>query len=249
MLRAATTLLSFTIAVLIGASPLRSQEAIMPAQPILAIDASMHTAPIRAIAADASCALVATASDDKSVRLWRTPEARLLDTVRLSIGAGNNGKMFAVAVAPDASWLAAGGWTITGGEHYVYVLQTAAGTVAARFGPYKEVISKLAASPDGRYLAAALMHGQGVRVWQRTGPDLSSWRLIRDDRNFSGQDATGLAFDRDGTLYTVSLDHKLRRYKLDSTEPPLSVTTAGSAFPSSVARLPALRPYRHWLSG
>lgn len=202
-------------------------------RPILTLDTGMHTAPIRGIAADRSCTLVATASEDKTVRLWRMPDGRLLNTIRLPIGPGNNGKLFAVAVAPDAGWIATGGWTVTGGEHYVYVLQAATGAVAARFGPFREVVSRLAVSADGRYLAAGLRHGQGLRVWQRVGADLSSWQMVREDRNYSGRDVTGIAIHGD-KLVTVAQDHKIRRYEITGKKPPLFATTSGR-LPASVS--------------
>src|SRR5262245_56218004 len=75
--------------------------------PILAIDAGMHTAPINRISVDAECRLLASGSDDKTVKLWRLPDLRLLDTLRLPIGTGNEGKIYAVAISSDGSWFAA----------------------------------------------------------------------------------------------------------------------------------------------
>jgi hypothetical protein len=47
-------------------------------EPVLRIETGMHTAPIRRIGVDAACRLAATASDDKTVRLWSLPDGKLL---------------------------------------------------------------------------------------------------------------------------------------------------------------------------
>ena len=63
----------------------------------------MHTALIRRIGVDAACRLLATASDDKTVRLWSLPDGKLKQVIRLPIGEGDAGKIRCnVAVAGRA---------------------------------------------------------------------------------------------------------------------------------------------------
>ena len=76
----------------------------------LRIEAGMHTAMIRRISLTADGRMMATASDDKTVRLWSLPDGKLVRTLRPPIGPGYEGKVYAVALAPDGSWVAAGGW-------------------------------------------------------------------------------------------------------------------------------------------
>src|SRR5277367_2765933 len=66
--------------------------------PVLRIEAGMHTASINSIGVDAACARIATASDDKTVRLWSLPDGKWQRTIRLPIGPGNDGKVFAAAL-------------------------------------------------------------------------------------------------------------------------------------------------------
>ncbi len=70
----------------------------------------MHTAAIKRIGVDASCSLLATASDDKTVRLWSLPDGKPKRVIRLPIGDGDAGKVYATALSPDGRLLAAGGW-------------------------------------------------------------------------------------------------------------------------------------------
>src|SRR5947207_7379241 len=170
-----------------------------PQEPQLRIDSGMHTAQIRRIGVDAACTLLATGSDDKTVRLWRLPQGKLLNTLRPPIGPGNDGRVFAVAVAPDASWVAAGGydarWSASQ-QHFVYIFETSTGRLVGQFGPHGNVINHLAVSRDGRFLAATLGSGQGLRVWEKMGAGLATWRLAFEDKDYGGVTSFGAAFDR-----------------------------------------------------
>lgn len=193
-----------------------------PPDPILRIEPGMHTAPIRRLAADAACTILATAADDKTVRLWSLPEIkrdaksvdlapRLLRTLRVPIGPGNDGKLFGVAMAADGSWVAAGGWDAAYTAermNYVYVFDTASGRLLRRLGRLENVTKHLTVSPDGRYMAVALGGGQGVRVWE-----VASWRMVGRDTGYGGRDSYGAVFDTQNNLYVVASDGFVRRYQ------------------------------------
>jgi WD40 repeat protein len=100
------------VGLLIANAPLRAQTNPPSKEPQLRIDPGMHLATINRIGVDASCSLLATGSEDKTVRLLRLPDGKLLSTLRTPIGPGNEGKIYAVAMAPDGSWVAASGWAI-----------------------------------------------------------------------------------------------------------------------------------------
>lgn len=70
------------------------------AEPILRLAPAMHTAVIRRISLTGDGAVIASASDDKTVKLWALPEGRLGRTLRPPIGAGDEGKVYAVAIDP-----------------------------------------------------------------------------------------------------------------------------------------------------
>jgi caspase domain-containing protein/WD40 domain-containing protein len=177
--------------------------------PILRIETGMHTAVITQIGADHACRIAATGSQDKTVRVWSLPDGQLLRTLRVPIGAGDGGKIYATAVSPDGRWIGAGGWDaqqdITN-QSFVYIFDAASAAMVARVGPVGGVIEKLAFSPDGRWLAAISIRNVGLKVI-----DAQTWRIVAEDNDYAG-DGSGAAFGPDGYLYTAALDGKLRQY-------------------------------------
>jgi WD40 repeat protein len=182
-----------------------------PTEPIPRIETGMHNAQIWRIGIDASCRLMVTGSDDKTARLWALPEQgvgapKLLRVLRVPIGPGNDGKIWAVALSPDGRYAAAGGWNRSA-DDWVYIFDAATGKLIRRLGKLDDAINHLTFSTDGRYLAATLNGGEGLRVWETTG-----WSLVGDDRNYGGEGSYGAAFDATDRLYTVAFDGLLRRY-------------------------------------
>jgi hypothetical protein len=178
-------------------------------EPILRIEAGMHTAMIKRIGLSADGTLLATGSEDRTVRLWALPEGRLIRTLRLPLDATDGGKIYSIALSPDGTLVAAGGWDAAYNvqrNHYVYILDTSNGEVRARLGPLPNVINELRFSPDGERLAAGLGANNGVRVWRS-----SDGRQVGDDHNYNGQ-VYGVRFASDGRLATTSYDGQIRLY-------------------------------------
>ncbi len=180
-------------------------------RPFLRIETGMHTATIWRIGVDAACSLLATASEDKTVRLWSLPDVRLERVIRLPIGDGQAGKLDATAVSPDGRWLAAGGWDAAAdktGKVSLTVVDLSSGAIQ-RFGAFETGIAQLAFSADGRRIAVGLGGKNGVRVLDSaTGAELLA------DRDY-GDSVWGLAFALDGALIASSIDGQLRRYGPD----------------------------------
>ncbi len=205
--------------------------------PMLRIETGMHTAMINRIGVDAACRLIATASDDKTVRLWSLPDGKLIRTQRLPIGEGDTGKVYAVATSPDGRWIAAGGWDAARKAdlpHAIYLFDAATGATVRRLGAFGNVINHLAFSADGRRLGIALGVRQGVRV-----VDVETGRELMADTDY-GAGTYGVAFAPDGSLFAVSYDGFLRRYGSDLKR-SAKLATPGGKQPVSVAVDPAGR--------
>jgi WD40 repeat protein len=195
---------------------LPASAATVPTEPQLRIEAGMHSAPISRIATDGQGRYAVSASHDKTARVWEVATGRLLQTLRPPIGPGHTGKLNAVAITPDAKVVALSGFT--GGawnqENHVYLFARESGQLLRRLPGLPSAVGQLAFSPDGRWLAATLGGGNGVRVWdwQKNTPALADG--VANSAAAYGDSSIGASWHTDNRLVTSSLDGKLRLYQV-----------------------------------
>ena len=181
-------------------------------RPVLAIDPGRHTAAIRAQAIDAAGQFVVTGGDDHTVRVWSAVTGELLQTIWIPVGPESIGVISAVAVSPDGTIVAAGGFTERlRGDHPIYLFDRELGILVHQInGDLPEVTRSLAFSPKGDFLVATLGAGQGLRVFNRN----RDWsEVFRDDKYHT--DSFGAAFGHDGRLAVSSYDGLVRLYRYD----------------------------------
>src|SRR5262245_47886531 len=177
-------------------------------QPFPRLEAGMHTGPIRRIAVDAKERLLVTASYDKSARVWELASGKLLNILRPPLGADQEGRLYAVAISPDGSTIALGGFTgPPGSKNYpIYLFDRASGRLTRRIAGLPYVTRYLAFSRDGKLLAASLGGANGIRVF-RISDGIELWR----DGNFK-DGSFSVEFDNRGRLLATSWDGDLRLY-------------------------------------
>ena len=91
------------------------------------------------------------------VNRWPPPD--LPSSVLRRVLAGHTGRVVAVAVAPDGSWLASGGWDKT-----VRIWDVATGQERATLTGHTGIVIAVAVAPDGSWLASGGWD-KTVRIW------------------------------------------------------------------------------------
>jgi len=176
-------------------------------QPVLVINQDMHTASIRSGAVDSDGQYAATGSEDKTVRIWSLADGKLLKTIRIPAGPGYIGQIYAVAMSPDGSLVAAGGWTTGSSEESLYLLDRETGQIVKRIGDLDNTVSRLAFSKDGRYLAVGSFE---LRIYDKD----KSWSEVFRDSDFEKY-VYGISFADDYHLAATSYDGKVKLYSPD----------------------------------
>ncbi|HLI21834.1 MAG TPA: hypothetical protein VKV32_11985, partial [Stellaceae bacterium] len=203
-----------------------------PATPFLRVDAGMHTAEITDLAVDGQAALIATASTDKTVRLWHADDGSPVTTLRVPIAPGAEGEINAVAVAPDGKHVLAGGATgfSFGPGFSLYLFDTDKQAMIGRLAGLPAPIMDVAYAPSGKSFAIGFAKTDGVRLYDSGG------KLLAEDRDY-GERVSAIAFAPDDRFAVSSYDGQIRLY--DAAGHRVAMTKApGGKRPASLAFSP-----------
>jgi hypothetical protein len=172
------------------------------------IETRGHTATIKRLAVDRAERWVVTASDDKTARVWDLQTGQLGRILRPPIGEGPEGRLYAVALSPDGTRVALGGFTgAAGSPDPIYLFDRASGRLVGRSEGFGSVTNHLSFSPDGARLAAVFGSGVGLRILDAA--DLTRELARDEDCKAAGY---GADFNRAGRLVTTCHDGFLRLY-------------------------------------
>ena len=210
-----------------------SQNQNLPIEPVLRIETGQHGAHIFHIDTDAANRFAVTASPDKTVRVWSLPDGRQLRILRLPLDFGDIGKAYGVAISPDGSTVAVGGWTGSPGHDNIYLFDRASGKLTQRIADLPNVINHLAYSRDGQRLAASLSGSNGIRVFDAG----RGYRLLPSDTQYNDSSNSAM-FDRTGQLVTTSNDGFVRLYAANRYADPIARFEMEGHDPQSAAFSP-----------
>jgi WD40 repeat protein len=199
----ATALLCCTMAWLGTATALESSGG----TPIIRVDPGSHSAPALGIRPFGSGDKIVTTSLDKTIRIWRSRDFKLLNTLRIPIDLGLEGRLYFVDVSPDGTRLVAGGHTCFEWEKQacLYVFDPNTGRLLQRVRGLRGTISNLKFSPDGKVIAVGMSEGGIVFL------DAHDFSVIGKDYAF-GSSVSGLDISPNGYTAVSGLDGYLRVY-------------------------------------
>ncbi len=154
----------------------------------LRLEVGAHNAGVWGITLDPSNRILVTGSEDKTMRVWNiSGRGELLRVLRPTIGEGEEGHIFAVALSPDARTVACGGRTGSPkqGDACVYLFDRATGALIRRLGGLPGWVQHLVYTPDGRFLAVVTGEGGGKASWSGMKIfRLPDYTLVAEDRDY-----------------------------------------------------------------
>ncbi|HIK12990.1 MAG TPA: AAA-like domain-containing protein [Oscillatoriaceae cyanobacterium M33_DOE_052] len=191
---------------------------------------SGHAAAVMSVAISPDSQLIASASVDKTIKLWRR------DGTELATLTGHQANVRAVAFSPDGQYLVSGAddrtiniWKLDPTHTKAQLLQTLKGHTAAVWG--------VAWSPDGELIASNSMDGT-VKLWHPDGTFIGN--LLE-----KGAGGWGISFSPDSQLLIAAgFDKTVKLWRVDSncrgnspvsSSPPLQSYALLTSFLTSLA--------------
>jgi WD40 repeat protein len=173
-----------------------------------------HTRSIRSLAISPDGQILASGSDDKTIKLWQLDTGEELCTLK-----GHTRPVYSVAISPDGQILASGSddktiklWQLSTGKKFATL------TLGNWFSGHSGCVYSVVFSPDGRTLAS-LSSGGTIKLWQlATGREIhtlmgqTSW-VHSITFSPDGQFLAGGSDDNAIKLWQLSTGRRLRTLK------------------------------------
>ena len=180
--------------------------------PFFCIEPGMHTAPIRRVSVDAAGSLALTVSQDKTARLWELPGGRLLRVLNPPQAKSARASSPPPRSVPMALWLRSGAVKpASSGTRAIAFTSSTPRPVGwcVQLSGLPQMIHDLAFSAQGRFLAATLGAGNGLRVWE-----MAIGKEVGQDTDYGGELSNSVDWHGEERLVTTCLDGQLRLYQL-----------------------------------
>ena len=169
--------------------------------PILSLETGGHMSFIRAVLFTPDGKQLVSAADDKVIRVWDVDTGQTVRILRGQIGDGARGKIYALALSPDASLLAAGGRIREAGEgsNPIRLYDFRTGEIVALLDGHQGAVLSLNFSPDGRFLVSGSTDHTAI-VW-----DVGQRQEVHRLRGHEG-DINDAVFTLDGARVVTGSD-------------------------------------------
>src|SRR5215475_469280 len=162
-----------------------------PAEPKIRIEGPCHGGTVRSVAFSPDGKLLASASEDKTIKLWQVSTGK-----HIRLFNGHAGSVYSVAFSPDGKTLASS--SEEGNESALRLWEVNTGRLIRSFEERNQWVTSVVFSPDGRMIASGSSEHK-VKLW-----DVKSGKVIR---SHDGQSFNAVAFSPDGkTLAAGSYD-------------------------------------------
>lgn len=204
---------------------LHLQSSELMTDPILRIDAGGHTSRIWRLALSPDGKHVISAGMDKEIRIWNLETGECENILRIPIGRGSEGKIFALSLSPDGSTLAVAG--IMAVDYFsILLLDFPSGNFKHRLSYHTATVIALEFSHNGQLLASG-GHDDKVALW-----NVSTGELIREfvghsnsiyDLSFSPTQALLASASYDATVCVWDIDNGTIVHSLSSEDQVRSV--------------------------
>jgi WD40 repeat protein len=114
-----------------------------------------HTDWVNSVSFSPDGSLLASGSDDKTIKLWRVADGSLVRTL-----TGHTNRVWSVSFSPDGSLLASGSWDKT-----IKLWRVSDGSLVRTLTGHTDWVNSVSFSPDGRLLASGSWD-KTIKLWR-----------------------------------------------------------------------------------
>jgi len=135
---------------------------------ILKLDTQGHTGMIRDVLVSKDKSEIISASDDKTIRVWDAVTGKEKRKILGNIGGGSEGKIFAIALSANNSYLAVGGYLNNNGDYEygnIRIYNYKTGKIVRLLKSHTSTVVDLSFSSDDKYLISSSVD-KTVKIWQ-----------------------------------------------------------------------------------